>query len=66
MMLCDAYDVSYGARSIKHEVDRKIINQISELHSKMTVKVKKVHIGVLQDITGDSHQGSNRIDIQMS
>lgn len=44
-VICKGYDIHYGARSIKHEVERRIINQISELH--YTVKnAKKVHINV--------------------
>jgi ATP-dependent Clp protease ATP-binding subunit ClpB len=29
-VLADAYDVSYGARSIQHEVDRRIVNKLAE------------------------------------
>merc|ERR1711976_816131 len=29
-VLSDAYDVSYGARSIQHEVDRRIVNKLAE------------------------------------
>lgn len=44
-VICKGYDIHYGARSIKHEVERRIVNQISELHH--TVKdAKKVHIRV--------------------
>lgn len=28
-MLCYRYDVHYGARSIKHEVERRVVNQIA-------------------------------------
>lgn len=47
-VICKGYDIHYGARSIKHEVERRIVNQISELHSSVQ-KVKKVHISVNHD-----------------
>lgn len=30
--LVNGYDISYGARSIKHEVDRRVVNQIAVAH----------------------------------
>lgn len=44
-VICKGYDIHYGARSIKHEVERRIVNQISELHH--TIKnAKRVHVSV--------------------
>jgi ATP-dependent Clp protease ATP-binding subunit ClpB len=31
-VLADGYDVQYGARSIKHEVERRVINQLAAAH----------------------------------
>lgn len=44
-VICKGYDIYYGARSIKHEVERRIVNQISELHYSMK-NAKKIHITV--------------------
>lgn len=52
-VICRGYDIHYGARSIKHEVERRIINQISELHHKVK-SAKKVHIGVNSDRESDN------------
>lgn len=32
--LADGYDVNYGARSIKYEVERRIVNQLAAAHEK--------------------------------
>lgn len=60
-LIIKGYDIHYGARSIKHEVERRIINQISELQHAVK-KAKKVHIGV-QDQTDD---GTDLIKIKIS
>ena len=31
-VLSDGYDIRYGARSIKHEVERRVINQVAAAH----------------------------------
>jgi ATP-dependent Clp protease ATP-binding subunit ClpB len=31
-ILADGYDVHYGARSIKYEVERRVINQLAAAH----------------------------------
>ena len=31
-VLADGYDIKYGARSIKHEVERRVINQVAAAH----------------------------------
>lgn len=30
--LADGYDVNYGARSIKYEVERRVVNQLAHAH----------------------------------
>lgn len=30
--LANGYDINYGARSIKHEVERRVVNQIAAAH----------------------------------
>lgn len=30
--LADGYDVNYGARSIKYEVERRVVNQLAAAH----------------------------------
>jgi len=52
-VICKGYDIHYGARSIKHEVERRIINQISELHHKVKT-AKKVHVSVNSDQETDN------------
>lgn len=32
--LADGYDVHYGARSIKYEVERRVVNQLAAAHEK--------------------------------
>lgn len=32
--LADGYDVHYGARSIKYEVERRVINQLAAAHER--------------------------------
>ena len=44
-MLTNGYDVNYGARSIKYEVERRVINLLAEyfekgdIHDKTTVEI---------------------------
>lgn len=33
-VLSDGYDVHYGARSIKYEVERRVVNQLAAAHEK--------------------------------
>lgn len=61
-VICKGYDVHYGARSIKHEIERRIINQISELHH-LVKSAKKVHISVNNDQTSE---GNDLISIKIS
>ncbi|XP_015776405.1 PREDICTED: caseinolytic peptidase B protein homolog [Acropora digitifera] len=53
--LADGYDVHYGARSIKHEVERRVVNQLAAAHERelispgcslhLTVDLPKGHGG---------------------
>lgn len=58
-VICQGYDIHYGARSIKHEVERRIINQISELHYNAK-NARKVHISV------KDHESKDLISIKIS
>lgn len=33
-VLADGYDVHYGARSIKYEVERRVVNQLAAAHER--------------------------------
>ncbi|GFS47627.1 caseinolytic peptidase B protein homolog [Nephila pilipes] len=46
-ILCEGYDIHYGARSIKHEVERRVINPLAAAHEKqLFTKGSSVHITV--------------------
>ncbi|XP_035204757.1 caseinolytic peptidase B protein homolog [Stegodyphus dumicola] len=48
--LSDGYDIHYGARSIKHEVERRVINQLAAAHEKQLIKKGcSVHV-TIEDI----------------
>lgn len=36
--LADGYDVHYGARSIKYEVERRVVNQLAAAHEQGFIK----------------------------
>ncbi|XP_022904818.1 mitochondrial disaggregase-like [Onthophagus taurus] len=48
--LADGYDINYGARSIKYEVERRVVNQLAAAHEKgiicsgCTVKVSAISV----------------------
>lgn len=42
-VMCKGYDVHYGARSLKHEIERRIVNQLSEIHH-LLKRGTKVHL----------------------
>lgn len=55
-LVADGYNVHYGARSIKHEVERRIINQLAQAHENQLIgKGASVHVTV-QDEEQDSSQ----------
>ncbi|KAG5879303.1 hypothetical protein JTB14_021960, partial [Gonioctena quinquepunctata] len=46
--LADGYDVNYGARSIKYEVERRVVNQLAAAHEKGIIgKGCTVQVGAL-------------------
>ncbi|XP_067138665.1 mitochondrial disaggregase-like [Centruroides vittatus] len=50
-VLADGYDIHYGARSIKHEVERRVVNQLAEAHEKQMIKPGcSVHIIVEESL----------------
>jgi len=44
--ICKGYNIVYGARSIKHEVETGVITEISECHSKFEDQPEKIHVSV--------------------
>ncbi|XP_077984760.1 mitochondrial disaggregase-like [Glandiceps talaboti] len=48
-VLADGYNVHYGARSIKHEVERRVINQLAAAHER-----RLIHKGCCIRITVDN------------
>ncbi|KAG8226018.1 hypothetical protein J437_LFUL004139 [Ladona fulva] len=55
--LADGYNVYYGARSIKHEVERQVVNQLAAAHER-----GKIGDGCIVDITaeGPSEEQSDK------
>ena len=47
--LVNGYDISYGARSIKHEVERRVVNQIAVAHEFQLIE-KGSHILITADL----------------
>ncbi|XP_013790340.1 caseinolytic peptidase B protein homolog [Limulus polyphemus] len=47
-ILCDGYDMYYGARSIKYQVEREVINVLAQSHEN-----EEIHRGSIIDITGE-------------
>ncbi|KAF1744698.1 hypothetical protein MXB_1292 [Myxobolus squamalis] len=46
-VLSDGYDIHYGARSLKHEVEKKLVNKIASLHDEgKIVRNSTLHISV--------------------
>ncbi|XP_070552727.1 mitochondrial disaggregase-like [Ptychodera flava] len=37
-VLADGYNIHYGARSIKHEVDRRVVNQLAAAHERRLIQ----------------------------
>ena len=44
----NGYDINYGARSIKHEVERRVVNQIAAAHEYSLIE-KGSHILITAD-----------------
>ncbi len=59
-LIADEYNVHYGARSIKHEIERRIINKLAFAHENLLIKPGvSVHITV--DETIDNNQSNEQI-----
>ncbi|KAL5232851.1 hypothetical protein ACI65C_000261 [Semiaphis heraclei] len=53
-VIIGAYDVNYGARSIKHEVERSVVSQLAKAHEKGLLN-KKTVVKIEADITKGDH-----------
>lgn len=56
-ILADGYDVHYGARSIKHEVERQVVSQLAAAHEKSVIgkgSSVKLYVQWSKNITQDS------------
>lgn len=66
-VLADGYDVHYGARSIKHEVERKVVNKIAAAHEKDLIKhgcVLKITVDY-KNISDDINNSTVSPDIKL-
>ena len=44
-ILADGYDIHYGARSIKHEVERRVVNKLATAHERDLIKEScRIHL----------------------
>ncbi len=50
--LVSGYDINYGARSIKHEVERRVVNQVATAHEYSLIG-KGSHILITADLPPD-------------
>merc|ERR1712228_511238 len=60
-LLKDGYNFRYGARSIQHEVEKRIINQVAKIH-----ETGKINNGSNIIIKGDTENGAIRIEYDNS
>eukprot|EP01083_Nonionella_stella_P028696 79057_1 len=60
-LLADGYNFRYGARSIQHEVEKRVINQIAKIHEKGTI-----NNGSTVKIVGDTEKGTIKIEYDNS
>lgn len=58
--LADGYDIHYGARSIKYEVERRVINQLAAAHEKGFIDV-----GSTVQISAQWKDNAESADIRM-
>ena len=64
--MTDGYDVYYGARSIKHEVERKIVNQIAAAHEQdMISSGDALHVTVKYNQDEDGNVVSPKIVLEV-
>ncbi|XP_057314855.1 caseinolytic peptidase B protein homolog [Hydractinia symbiolongicarpus] len=66
-VLSDGYDVHYGARSIKHEVERRVVNQIATAHERDFIKHNsKIHlVASYPDASNDTIMSTPTIQLQV-
>lgn len=53
-VIISAYDVNYGARSIKHEVERSIVSQLAKAHENGEIKENSV-VKIGADLSKGEH-----------
>jgi len=68
-VLSDGYDIRYGARSIKHEVERRVINQVAAAHEQGLLpkdcKLRLVAAAAPDGATDDAGNVKNIIKLQV-
>ncbi|KAG1710428.1 Caseinolytic peptidase B [Nymphon striatum] len=63
-ILADGYNVRYGARSIKHEVERRIVNQLAAAHEKRLIQQGcSVNITVEKDASTEDSAPKIRLQL---
>uniref|UniRef100_A0A6P8IHM2 Caseinolytic peptidase B protein homolog n=1 Tax=Actinia tenebrosa TaxID=6105 RepID=A0A6P8IHM2_ACTTE len=56
-VLADGYDVYYGARSIKHEVERRVVDQLAAAHERELIEHgSTIHITVDYSLQHENHR----------
>lgn len=58
--LIKGYDISYGARSIKHEVERRVVNQIAVAHEYNLIE-KGSHVLITAELPPEQQDEINLI-----
>lgn len=58
--LADGYDIHYGARSIKYEVERRVINQLAAAHEK-----GQLDVGSTVQISAQWRENAETPDIKL-
>jgi ATP-dependent Clp protease ATP-binding subunit ClpB len=53
-VIIGAYDVNYGARSIKHEVERSIVSQLAKAHESGEIK-ENSSVKIVADLSKGEH-----------
>lgn len=74
-VLADGYDIHYGARSIKYEVERQVVNRLAAAHERgiigngSTVRLSELHTagarsGAAIRLRVKSKEGMDFVDIE--
>lgn len=64
-IIADGYNVHYGARSIKHEVEKRIINQLAAAHENSLIKPgSKIYI-TIDDQDQNNEKSATKIKLQL-